>query len=71
MHRNPQRPDSDADPALVADEEDAIHNARNQCAASSGEAERLEWSAPQRFSSNAHQVTEAEAQHINIGLAEF
>ncbi|GGQ19342.1 hypothetical protein ACFFKE_31715 [Streptomyces mutabilis] len=61
----------DVNPALVADEEDAIDNARNQCAAINGEAERLEWSAQQRFSSDAHQVTADEAKHINIGLAEF
>ncbi|MFE0804255.1 hypothetical protein [Streptomyces sp. NPDC058812] len=61
----------DVNPALVADEEDAIDNARNQCAAINGGAERLEGSAQQRFSSSAHEVTEDEAKHINIGLAEF
>ncbi|MFE1027781.1 hypothetical protein ACFW5I_24960 [Streptomyces sp. NPDC058818] len=61
----------DVNPVLVADEEDAIDNARNQCAAINGGAERLEWSAQQRFSSSAHEVTEDEAKHINIGLAEF
>ncbi|MFB6549656.1 hypothetical protein [Streptomyces sp. NPDC056405] len=61
----------DVNPALVADEDDAIDNARNQCAAINGGAERLEWSAQQRFTSSAHEVTEDEAKHINIGLAEF
>ncbi|MFJ8145716.1 hypothetical protein ACIQ8D_32425 [Streptomyces sp. NPDC096094] len=61
----------DVNPALVADEDDAIDNARNQCAAINGGAERLEWSAQQRFTSSTHEVTEDEAKHINIGLAEF
>ncbi|MFE7444507.1 hypothetical protein ACFU7X_29120 [Streptomyces chartreusis] len=61
----------DVNPALIADEDDAIDAARNQCMAINGKAERLEWSAQQRFSSSGHQVTEPEAKHINTALTEF
>ncbi|MFG2682120.1 hypothetical protein [Streptomyces sp. NPDC048392] len=61
----------DVNPVLAADEEDAIDNARNQCAAINAGAERLEQSAQQRFSSSSHEVTEDEAKHINTGLAQF
>lgn len=59
------------DPKLTADEDDAVDNARNQCMAINGGAERLDWTAQQRFSSSAHQVTEPEAKEINTALTEF
>jgi hypothetical protein len=59
------------DPALTADEDDAIDNARNQCMAINGGAGRLEWTAQQRFSGNGHEVTEAEAKEINATIGEF
>lgn len=59
------------DPALTTDEDDAIDAARNQCMAINGGADRLEWTAQQRFSGNGHEVTEAEAKEINAAIGEF
>jgi hypothetical protein len=58
-------------PALVADPDKAIDNARNQCSAINGKAPKVDWSAQQRFSSSAHQVTAAEAKQINAALAAY
>ncbi|MFD0067256.1 hypothetical protein [Streptomyces sp. NPDC056690] len=55
-------------PALAADEAKAIDNARNQCMAINGKAQRLTWSAQQRFGTSAHEVSEAEAKQINDTL---
>ena len=51
------------DPALVADEEDAIDNGINQCSGLTG-ADPVN-SAIQRFSSSDFQVTEEQAAAIN------
>ncbi|MFF5142539.1 hypothetical protein ACFY6U_22890 [Streptomyces sp. NPDC013157] len=58
-------------PALVADEDDAIDNSRNQCSAINGKAAKLDWSAQQRFGTTSHEVSEAEAKQINTALATF
>lgn len=61
----------DVDPALTADEDDAIDNARNQCAAINGGADRLDYLASQRFSSGDVEVTEDQGKHINTAIGEF
>lgn len=61
----------DVDPALTADEDDAIDNARNQCAAINGGADRLDYLASQRFSGGDVEVTEEQGKHINTAIAEF
>ncbi|WP_328678440.1 hypothetical protein [Streptomyces sp. NBC_00343] len=58
-------------PALVADEDDAIDNSRNQCSAINGKAAKLDWSAQQRFGTTSHEVSVAEAKQINTALATF
>jgi hypothetical protein len=58
-------------PALVADEDDAIDNSRNQCSAINGKAAKLDWSAQQRFGTSSHEVSDAEAKQINAALATF
>ncbi|MEU1082323.1 hypothetical protein ABZ368_19240 [Streptomyces sp. NPDC005908] len=61
----------DVDPALVADEDDAIDNARNQCAAINRKADRLDYFASQRFSNGDVEVTEEQGKHINVAIGEF
>lgn len=61
----------DVDPALIADEADAIDNARNQCAGINGGADRLDWLASQRFSGGDVEVTEEQGKHINTAIADF
>ncbi|WP_405955801.1 hypothetical protein [Streptomyces phaeochromogenes] len=58
-------------PALVADEDDAIDNSRNQCSAINGKAGKLDWSAQQRFGTSSHEVSDAEAKQINAALTTF
>ncbi|WP_399087999.1 hypothetical protein ACGH2B_12435 [Streptomyces sp. BBFR2] len=58
-------------PALVADEDKAIDNSRNQCSAINGKAPKVEWSAQQRFGTGSHEVSAAEAKQINTALATF
>ncbi|MFE1839243.1 hypothetical protein [Streptomyces sviceus] len=58
-------------PALVADEDDAIDNSRNQCSAINGKAAKLDWSAQQRFGTSSHEVSDAEAKQINAALTTF
>ncbi|SFK73611.1 hypothetical protein [Streptomyces pini] len=53
-------------PALVADPDDAVDNARNQC--SGIRSERPVWTAQQRFSTSEHEVSEDEARRINEAL---
>ena len=54
-------------PALVADEDKAIDNARNQCSTITGGG-NADQTAKARFSTSAHEVTDAEAQAINAAL---
>jgi peptidoglycan hydrolase-like protein with peptidoglycan-binding domain len=54
-------------PALVADEDKAIDNARNQCSTINGGG-NADASAQARFSTSEHEVTQAEAQAINAAL---
>jgi hypothetical protein len=54
-------------PALVADEDKAIDNARNQCSTINGGG-KADQSAKARFSTSDHEVTDAEAQAINAAL---
>ncbi|MCT9083640.1 hypothetical protein [Streptomyces fulvoviolaceus] len=54
-------------PALVEDGDKAIDNARNQCSTINGGGNADE-SAKARFSTSAHEVTDAEAQAINAAL---
>ncbi|MFG2331010.1 hypothetical protein ACGFMM_15440 [Streptomyces sp. NPDC048604] len=54
-------------PAITADEDKAISNARNQCSTISGGGNATE-TAKQRFSTSEHQVTDAEAITINAAL---
>jgi peptidoglycan hydrolase-like protein with peptidoglycan-binding domain len=54
-------------PALVADEDKAIDNARNQCSTINGGG-NADASAQARFSTSDHEVTAAEAQAINAAL---
>jgi hypothetical protein len=55
------------DPSLVADEDDAIDNARNQCSTISGGGNAT-LTAKGRFSTPEHEVTDAEAQAINAAV---
>jgi len=54
-------------PALVADEDKAIDNARNQCSTINGGGNAV-LTAKGRFSTSDHEVTDAEAQAINAAL---
>ncbi|MBK6015609.1 hypothetical protein [Streptomyces sp. MBT53] len=58
-------------PALVADEDKAVDNSRNQCSAINGESAKVDWSAQQRFGTSSHEVSEAEAKQINTALTAF
>ena len=55
------------DPALVADEDKAITNARNQCSTISGGG-NADASAKARFSTSQHEVSDTEATAINAAL---
>jgi hypothetical protein len=57
-------------PALVADEADAVDNARNQCSTINGGG-NADSSAQARFTSGAHTVSAAEAKQINAALAAY
>ncbi|MER8042721.1 hypothetical protein [Streptomyces sp. NPDC094032] len=54
-------------PALVADEDKAISNSRNQCSTINGGG-NAQSTAKARFSTNEHEVTDAEAVAINAAL---
>ncbi|MET9952377.1 hypothetical protein ABZ135_12620 [Streptomyces sp. NPDC006339] len=54
-------------PALVADEDKAISNARNQCSTITGGGD-AQSTAKQRFSTSEHQVSDTEALAINAAL---
>ncbi|MFI5474995.1 hypothetical protein ACIA6D_32900 [Streptomyces cacaoi] len=56
---------------LVADEDKAVDNSRNQCSAINGKSAKVDWSAQQRFGTSSHEVSEAEAQQINSVLTTF
>ncbi|MFE2043224.1 hypothetical protein ACFXAZ_20305 [Streptomyces sp. NPDC059477] len=58
-------------PDLVADEDKAIDNSRNQCSAINGGSAKVDWAAQQRFGTSSHEVSEAEAKQINTALATF
>jgi ABC-type glycerol-3-phosphate transport system substrate-binding protein len=57
-------------PSLVADEADAVDNARNQCSTINGGG-NADSSAQARFTSGAHTVSAAEAKQINAALAAY
>ncbi len=54
-------------PALVADEDKAIDNARNQCSTLNGGGD-ADMTAKARFSTSDHEVTDVEATAINEAL---
>lgn len=54
-------------PALVADEDKAIDNARNQCSTITGGG-NADASAKARFSNSQHEVSDTEAIAINTAL---
>lgn len=54
-------------PALAADEDKAVDNARNQCSTITGGG-TADQSAKARFSTADHEVTDAEAKAINAAL---
>ncbi|MEU3712919.1 hypothetical protein [Streptomyces catenulae] len=56
---------------MVADKEKAVDNSRNQCSAINGKADKVDWSAQQRFGTSSHEVSTAEAKQINTALATF
>ncbi|MFJ9892707.1 hypothetical protein ACIQPR_05175 [Streptomyces sp. NPDC091280] len=56
---------------LVADEDKAIDNSRNQCSAINGKSAKVDWAAQQRFGTSSHEVSDAEAKQINTALATF
>ncbi|MFD4880024.1 hypothetical protein ACFWOB_42600 [Streptomyces sp. NPDC058420] len=58
-------------PALVADEDKAVDNSRNQCSAINGKSAKVDWSAQQRFDTSSHEVSDAEAKQINAALTTF
>ncbi|WP_425244837.1 hypothetical protein [Streptomyces sp. NEAU-NA10] len=55
-------------PDIVKYEGKAIDAARNQCSAINGGAQRLEWSASQRFTYKDVTTTEAQGKKINQAL---
>jgi hypothetical protein len=57
-----------ANPAIVSDEDKAIDAARNQCAAINGGAQKLDWTASQRFTYKDVTTTEAQGKQINEAL---
>lgn len=54
-------------PALVADEDKAVDNSRNQCSTISGGG-NADLTAKGRFSNSGHDVTDTEAKAINAAL---
>lgn len=57
-----------AAPDTVKHEDKAIDAARNQCMAINGGAQKLDWSASQRFSYEDVTTTEAQGKAINEAL---
>ncbi|MDN0197013.1 hypothetical protein [Streptomyces sp. S.PNR 29] len=57
-----------ANPDVVKYEDKAIDAARNQCSAINGGAQRLDWSASQRFTYEDVTTTEAQGKQINQAL---
>ncbi|MFE0513716.1 hypothetical protein [Streptomyces sp. NPDC058964] len=55
------------DPALVADEDKAVVNARNQCSTINGGG-KADMTARARFSTGDHRVTDKEARQINVAV---
>jgi hypothetical protein len=56
------------DPAIAADEYEAVDNARNHCSTINGGGGDADTTAKARFSTSDHQVTDAEAKLINEAL---
>ncbi|MFD8566189.1 hypothetical protein [Streptomyces sp. NPDC059639] len=52
-------------PAVLKDEDKAVDAARNQCSAINGGAQKLDWSASQRFTFGDVTTTEAQGKQIN------
>ena len=59
---------ADAAPDVVRYEDKAIDAARNQCSAINGGAQRLDWSAAQRFTYKDVVTTEAQGKKLNDAL---
>ncbi|MFE6157745.1 hypothetical protein ACFQ7F_02350 [Streptomyces sp. NPDC056486] len=57
-----------AAPDVVRHEDKAVDAARNQCMAINGKAQRLDWSASQRFTYKDVTTTEAQGAKINDAL---
>lgn len=57
-----------ANPAIVKHQDKAIDAARNQCSAINGGAQKLDWSASQRFTYEDVTTTEAQGKQINEAL---
>ncbi|MFF8864785.1 hypothetical protein ACF08B_22330 [Streptomyces sp. NPDC015139] len=57
-----------ANPGIVKYEDKAIDAARNQCMAINGNAQKLDWSASQRFTYKDVTTTEAQGKQINAAL---
>lgn len=57
-----------ANPDTVRYEDKAIDAARNQCAAINGGAQKLDWTASQRFTYKDVTTTEAQGKQINQAL---
>ncbi|MET9387890.1 hypothetical protein ABZY09_44610 [Streptomyces sp. NPDC002928] len=55
-------------PDVVKYEDKAVDAARNQCSAINGGAQRLDWSASQRFTYKDVTTTEAQGAKINAAL---
>ncbi|MEU8473750.1 hypothetical protein [Streptomyces hygroscopicus] len=56
------------DPQIVADEDKAISNARNQCSSLHNGGKRPDYFAAQRFGNDQHPVSEANGKLINAAL---
>ncbi|CDR10224.1 hypothetical protein [Streptomyces iranensis] len=56
------------DPQIVADEDKAISNARNQCQALHHGGQKPDYFAAQRFGNDQHPVSEANGKLINAAL---
>ncbi|MBP8532367.1 hypothetical protein [Streptomyces sp. MK37H] len=56
------------DPQIIADEDKAITNARNQCQALHNGGQRPDYFAAQRFGNDQHPVSEANGKLINAAL---
>lgn len=57
-----------ANPDTIRYEDKAIDAARNQCAAINGGAQKLDWTASQRFTYKDVTTTEAQGKQINQAL---